>query len=163
MDQNQPLLLVAVYPGQPPAVVVEAARLAASMSCPLVCAYANPARYPVSESIDGSVKSAPLDPDFMDDDGETFPVQLATRLGRQLDPGCVQWRPLLLAGDAAAALARCAEILHASMIVVGTSTDHHSPLHKILSRSVAVKLGRAQRCPVLVVPVHHAPLGQDEQ
>ena len=163
MVQSQRPLLVAVYPGQPPAVVAEAARLAAAMNCPIVCAYANPARYPVSGSLDGSVDSAPLDPDFMDDDGDTFPVKLAARLGKQLDASHIQWRPLLLAGDAAAALARCAEIIHPSMIVIGTSTDNHSPLHKILSRSVAVKLARAQRCSVLVVPVHHAAQAQDGQ
>ncbi len=153
--QHQPGLLVGVFPGQSPAVAAEAARLAAALGRPLVCAYVNPARYPVSELVDGSVLSAPVDPDFMDDAGASFPAQLAATLEEQLAASHVQWRPLLLAGDPAQALARCAEILNASMIVVGTNTSKHVPLHKILSRSVAARLSRTQQRPVLVVPVHH--------
>lgn len=156
-------LLVGVFPGQSPAVAAEAARLAAAMDCPLVCAYVNPARYPVFESADGSEVSAPVDPDFMDDDGDAFPAKLAATLEQAFASHHVPWRPLLLAGDPAQALSRCAETLDASMIVVGTNTDSHSPLHKILSRSVAAKLGRAQRRPVLVVPVHKLIPQRDSQ
>lgn len=176
MEQHQPCVLAGVFPGQSPAVVEKAARLAAALGWPLICAYANPARYPVSESADGTVTSAPVDPDFMDDAGASFPAQLADTLAQQLnavrlnasrsnaaqpDAAALQWRLLLLAGDPAQALARCAAALGADMIVVGTHGDSHTPLRELVHRSVAVQLSRKQHHPVLVVPTHHGRTGQD--
>lgn len=165
MNQHQPCVLAGVFPGQSPAVVEEAARLAAAMARPLICAYANPARYPVSEVAGGAVTSAPVDPDFMDDAGDSFPAQLANTLERQLnamslDAEELQWRLLLLAGDPAQALARCADTLGAHLIVVGTHGDSHTPLRELVHRSVAVQLSRKQLRPVLVVPTHHGQPGQ---
>lgn len=162
MDATEPNVLAGVHPGQSPTVVREAARMARALGLPLVCAYSDPARFPVAQSPDGSVTSAPVDPDFMDDAGASFPVHLAGELAKLLEgvlpphPGGVpRWRTVLLAGDPADALARCAETVDAAMIVVGTHGASQAPLREILGRSVAARLARRQQRPVLVVPTHH--------
>lgn len=159
MSTPEPCVLAGVFPGQSTAVVHEAARLAAALGQQLICAYANPARYLVAEAADGTVTSAPVDPDFLDDAGESFPTQLASALEREL--AGLPWRPLLLAGDPAEALGRCADTLSAGLIVVGTHGDSHASLREILNHSVATRLARKQHRPVLVVPTHHGHDGQD--
>ena len=160
-SQSLQCLLVGVLPGQSPAVAAEAAKLSVGLGRALVCAPVNFARYLVSESADGSVISEPVNPDFMDDVGASFPATLTAALEQHVSSTQMQWRTAMLAGAAEQDLARCTETLDASMIVVGTSTDNHQPLHKILSRSVAARLSRARRRPVLVVPVHHGYPTQD--
>lgn len=162
MDATEPSVLAGVHPGQSPAVVREAARMAGALGLPLVCAYSDPARFPLAQSPDGSVTSAPVDPDFMDDAGASFPVHLAAELALLLDgalprdaDGVPGWRTVLLAGDPADALARCAETVNAAMIVVGTHGASQAPLREILGRSVAARLARRQQRPVHVVPTHH--------
>lgn len=157
MVQSSQCVLVGVRPGQPAAVVDEAGSLAAALGCQLVCAYSNPARFVISEAADGSVISAPVDPDFADDADEVFPARLAASLAAQLATVQVSWRTLLLAGDPAHSLARCAATLAASMIVVGTHGDARTSLRQVLSQSVAAKLARQQPLPVLVIPTHHRP------
>ncbi|MGO4385187.1 universal stress protein [Specibacter sp. RAF43] len=166
LPQPAPAVVVAgVHPGQSPAVAREAATLAAALGLELVCAYANPGRYVVAEAEDGTVTSASVDPDFdgtdLDDAGEAvFPPRLATFLGTVLEPLGVRWRPLLLAGDAADALARCAGTLNAALIVVGTHEDTHGgSMREFFRHSVATNLTRKQRRPVVVVPVHPGPAG----
>ncbi|PYI38559.1 universal stress protein [Arthrobacter psychrolactophilus] len=153
------VVLVGVHSGQLPAVVLEAAKLAAALDCPLVCAYANPARFAVQELDDGTVIAEALDPDYMDQQSlsgqaEEFPEQLAGELAEALQLCRVPWRSVLLAGDPARALAHCAETVGASMIVVGTHADTRTPLREILRLSVAAHLTRLASCPILVVPVH---------
>ncbi|MHA7270328.1 universal stress protein [Arthrobacter sp. HLT1-20] len=148
-------LLVGVYPGQPAVVLDEAAQLATALGCPLVCAYSNPARYLLSEAADGSVTSAPIDPDFADDADAQFPTRLAAALAEQLAGVPVAWRTLLLAGDPAQSLTRCANTLAAGMIVVGTHGDARASLRQVFSHSVAAKLARQQHRAVLVIPTHH--------
>ena len=162
MVATEPNVLAGVHPGQSPAVVLEAARMATALGFPLVCAYCDPARFPVAQSPDGSLTSAPIDPDVMDDAGTSFPVHLAAELAQLLDEtlpphndGVPRWRTVLLAGDPAEALARCAETVDAAMIVVGTHGASQAPLREILGRSVAARLARRQQRPVHVVPTHH--------
>lgn len=162
MDATEPSVLAGVHPGQSPAVVREAARMAAALGLTLVCAYSDPARFPLAQSPDGSFTSAPVDPDFPDDAGATFPGHLATELAQligqalpTLANGRPGWRTVLLAGDPADALVRCAEAVAAAMIVVGTHGASQAPLREILGRSVAARLARRQLRPVHVVPTHH--------
>lgn len=162
------VVLVGVYPGQLPAVVLEAAKLAAALDCPLVCAYANPARFPVQELDDGTVVAEAFDPDYVDPrllsgQAEVFPEQLAGELAQTLQLCRVPWRSVLLAGDPARALAHCAETVSASMIVVGTHGDTRTPLREILRLSVAAHLTRLASCPILVVPVHSDATGKGRQ
>lgn len=167
MDATEPCVLAGVHPGQSPAVVLEAARMAAALGLPLVCAYSDPARFPLAQSPDGSVTSAPVDPDIPDDAGTSFPGHLATELAQlvghslpQRAEGGPGWRTVLLAGDPADALARCAEAVDAAMIVVGTHGSSQAPLREILGRSVAARLARRQLRPVHVVPTHHGHTAQ---
>jgi nucleotide-binding universal stress UspA family protein len=159
-EQSAPVRIVAgVYPGQSPAVAQEAAMLAAALHGELVCAYVNPGRYPVAESPDGGIDSAPVDPDFEDDADASFPSGLATALAGQLDALGTAWRPVLLAGDVADALAHCADTLDAALIVVGTHGDSRTTLREVFAHSVATRLARRQLRPVLVVPTHHGHPG----
>ena len=57
-------VLVAVVPGQPTAVLDQAARLADDLDVPLVCANVDPNRYLVSSYVDGTVVALPYDPDL---------------------------------------------------------------------------------------------------
>lgn len=165
-DQAQPTprqacVLAGVFPGQPRAVVHEAATLAAALGHELVCAYVNPGRYVVSEASDGSVASASVDPDFDDTAEAAFPAELAADLNRQLAPQGHPWRPLLLAGEVAEALSHCADTLDAALIVVGTHGDVHATMRELFNHSVATRLARRQHRPVLVVPTHHGQHGSD--
>lgn len=158
MELHQPLpaaMLAAVFPGQSPSVVREAGTLAAALGHELVCAYVNPGRYVLSEASNGTVFSASVDPDFDDGAEASFPAGLTAALDQQLAPLHIRWRPLLLAGDVAEALAHCANTIDASLIVVGTHGDSHTTMHELFNHSVATRLARHQHRPVLVVPTHH--------
>lgn len=143
-------LVVGVVPGQPDAVVIQAAALAAQLDARLVCATVDRGRYVVEERPDGSIRSAPVDPDLPEADlpdvrlpelalpelplpeadaagttgraagADRVDPDLESRLGRLLDPTGVAWETRALAGDPAHALARLADTLDAAMIVVGT-------------------------------------------
>lgn len=160
MVQQAACILAGVFPGQSPEVVREAGKLASALGYSLVCAYSNPARYVLSEAPDGSVSSSPIDPDFADDTGDVFPASLTTALSEYLHGTNVAWRTLLLAGDPAHSLARCAATVAASMIVVGTHREAHTSLRQVFNHSVAAKLARQQHQPVLVIPVHHTSSAQ---
>jgi nucleotide-binding universal stress UspA family protein len=158
MDEQEPqpaCVLAGVYPGQSPAVVHEAAILAAALGRELVCAHVNPGRYMVSEGADGSETTASVDPDFDDDAEDAFPAGLTADLDRQLAPLGIPWRTLLLAGEVADALGHCANTLDAALIVVGTHGDTHTTMRELFNHSVATRLARRQHRPVLVVPTHH--------
>ena len=162
---QQPYILAGVIPGQSTTVVAQAAALAATLGATLICAYADPSRYPVTESPDGTVTSAPVDPDFIDDAEPSFPSRLATSLeslfaSLEVPGKHLPWHPLLLAGDPAQALGHCAQTLQAAMIVVGTHGDTHTALREIMHHSVAFQLARKQSCPVLVIPTHHGSATQ---
>lgn len=146
-------VIVGVVPGQPAHVVQEAAAFASRFESPLVCAYVNPARYPVEESADGSVESASIDPDFADDHEAVFDEALAESLRAALVDTAVPWRSLALAGDVAGALAHLGDTLDAAMIVVGAH-DHAfgGSLREFFNRSVGAQLAHRQGRPVVVVP-----------
>lgn len=152
---SSPPVVAGVYLGQSSAVVLEAAGLASDLGAELVCAYVNPGRYIVEESADGAVVSAPIDPDFDDTDDSVFPKKLAHALERQLARFDINWRTLLLAGDVAEALERCAKTLDARFIVVGTHGDARTPVRELFKHSVATRLVRRQHKTTVVVPTHH--------
>ncbi|WP_164520352.1 universal stress protein [Specibacter cremeus] len=147
-------IIVGVCRGQSPAVAAEAARLAGALGAELVCAFVNVARYVVTEDDDGNVTTASLDPDF-DDSEEEFPPEVAAALQSLLAPTGVSWRPVLLGGTVADALAGLAAAVSASMIVVGTHNDAHGGnMREFFRHSVANALARRQQLPVHVVPTH---------
>lgn len=146
-------VIVGVVPGQPADVVQQAAVFATRFGAELVCAYVNPARYPVEEAADGSVESASIDPDFADDHEAVFDEALARSLHDLLEATAVPWRTLALAGDVAGALGHLGATLDAAMIVVGAH-DHSltGSLREFFSRSVGAQLAHRQPRPVVIVP-----------
>ncbi|MFE4197424.1 universal stress protein [Paenarthrobacter sp. NPDC056912] len=146
-------ILVGVMPGQQPVVVEHAAQMAVAAGLPLVCAYADVTVYPVDGTTGGP--SAPIDPDGVDDRTQDVPQALRTALEAQLADFSVDWSTVLLAGEPSHALAREAESIGASMIVVGTREHTLTAAFKdVAAGSVARHLCHRQRRPVLVVPVN---------
>jgi nucleotide-binding universal stress UspA family protein len=170
-------LVVGVRAGQPDAVATHAAALAAQLGARLVCATVDAGRYAVEEHADGSIRSAPFDPDLADTDVgpagagagagaaadlgiDRIDPRLDERLHALLDPTGVPWESRALAGDPARALARLADALDAMMIVVGTHEGGlRGSLHELFNGSVAAHLTHRQHRPVVVIPL--SPVGLD--
>lgn len=153
--ENQQLhpVIVGVSPGQPPHVVLHAARFAARFNTDLVCAHVNPGRFATSESPDGSMLTAPIDPDFADEREIAFDARLAAALDELLAESDVSWRTLALAGDVATALGHLGDTLDASMIVVGAHEHSFSGgVQEFFNRSVGINLAHQQKRPVVVIP-----------
>lgn len=150
-------VVVGVSAGQPPQVVEQAAEFAARFGAELVCAHVNPGRFATAESPDGSVLTAPLDPDFADEHDAAFDARLAAGLAVLLDGSGIRWRTLALAGEVPTALAHLADTLDASMIIVGGHPHAlGGSLQDFFTGSVALALTRRQSRPVVVIPTHTA-------
>ncbi|WP_104090017.1 universal stress protein [Arthrobacter sp. GMC3] len=148
-------VIVGVSPGQSPHVAEQAAFFASRFGAELVCVFVNQGRLPVSEGADGSVTSAPIDPDYSDPAEEVFDSKLAAGLEHLLKETGVRWRTLVLAGEVSAALGRLAERLDAAMIVVGThEKSAGGSIQEFFNRSVATHLAHRQTRPVVVIPAH---------
>lgn len=155
-------ILVGVMPGQRPVVVERAAEVALSAGLPLVCAFVDVTVYPVDGTTGGP--SAPIDPDGVDDDAESAPESVRTAIATQLAEADLNWSIVSLAGEPARALAREAEDIGASMIVVG-SRDRKlgSAIKELTAGSIARQLCHRQDRPVLVVPVEpRVPVDDDD-
>jgi nucleotide-binding universal stress UspA family protein len=153
-SSDSPAIVVAVEPGQPDAVLLQASALAAGLGCRLVCAHVDRGRYPVEQRGDGSVVSLPFDPDLPEMGDDEFDPDLAAHVDRVLGRTGVPYAMRVLAGDPARALARLADTLDARLIVVGT----HQPglrrgVRDFFNGSVAVHLAHRQPRPVVVVPL----------
>lgn len=146
-------VIVGVSPGQPPHVVLHAARFAARFDTDLVCAHVNPGRFAMSESEDGSMQTASIDPDFADEREAAFDSGLAASLGEILANSDVRWRTVVIAGDVAAALGHLGDPLDASMLVVGAHERSFSgTVQEFFNRSVGINLAHQQLRPVVVIP-----------
>jgi nucleotide-binding universal stress UspA family protein len=162
------VIVVGVEDRMPPAVLVEAARLAQDLAAELVCGHVDRGQYAVSEDADGTVHSRPFDPDLPEQPDAVFPDELIAHIGAVLAGagfGAVTWSGRELAGDPAHALAHLADVLDARFIVVGT----HEPglrggLREFFQGSIATHLAHRQHRPVLVVPLGGIPssAGADE-
>jgi nucleotide-binding universal stress UspA family protein len=154
-------VVVGVVPGQPPAVVAEAARFAAAFGAELVCALVDPSRYPVPGAVGGEVQTTSIDPDLADDAELIFDPEVESAIAKTLAKTGVCWTVRALAGGPAVELARLADELDAIMIVVGTrEAGFRGTLHEFFSGSVAAQLAHHQHRPVVVVPLR--PVGIDE-
>lgn len=154
------VIVVAVEPGQPDTVLLQACALAADLGCDLICASVDLGRYPVEERPDGTVVSLPFDPDLPELGEEEFDPKLAAHIAALLAHVNVTYTLCGLAGDPARALAHLAETVDARLIVVGT---HHPGIrrgmHNFFTGSVAVHLAHRQHRPIVVVPL--APVTAD--
>lgn len=163
-------LVVGVVRHQPDAVVREAARFAARLGADLVCASVDVGRYIVQEHPDGTVTSAPVDPDLPELGEAVFDPEIEARLRELLGgpaddtgtadstedgtPPHVSWSTRALVGDPAQALGRLADALDAEAIVVGTrETGIRAGIQEFFSGSVAVHLAHRQHRPVIVIPL----------
>lgn len=146
-------VVVGVSPGQPPHVVLNAARFAARFDAELVCALVNPGRFATTEFPDGSMLTAPIDPDFADERESAFDARLAAALAETLAEASVDWRTVVIAGDVATALGHLADTLDASMIVVGAhERSVGGTIQEFFARSVGAQLAQQQRRPIVVIP-----------
>ena len=153
MTDSSGVLLLGVCREQDPSAPAQAAALAAQLGAELHCAWVDPARYTVQRLADGTVRSAPIDPEVQDVAVQPFPPQLNAQLAALLDPLAVRWRTHALAGSPSAELSALAERIDARMIVIGARRPSlRTSLHELLNGSVAAQLARTQLRPVLVVP-----------
>lgn len=154
-DARTGCILVGVFPGQPENVVREAARLAARLNAPLVCAHADDSGYMVQAMMDGSVSSLSFDPDLPELEEPRFDPALADHLAGLLDGSGIRWSTEEVSGEPALALGRLAESLGADFIVVGTRRPGvRGGLQEFFTGSMAANLAHRQHRPVVVVPVH---------
>lgn len=154
-------ILAAVVPGQPVAVLEQAARLADDLDVPLVCAYVDPDRYLVSSYVDGTVVALPYDPDLPETEEQRFDPELESQIRRVLDGRGIPYSLQQLAGDPAWSLARLADDLDVRYIVVGTrEAGLRGSLREFFNGSVAVHLAHRQHRPVIVVPLNPMPGAQ---
>ena len=154
------VIVVAVEPAQPDAVLQQACALATDLGCDLICASVDLGRYPVEERPDGTIVSLPFDPDLPELGEQEFDPELAAHITAVLAQENVTYTLCGLAGDPARALGHLAETVNARLIVVGT----HRPgirrgMHNFFNGSVAVHLAHRQHRPIVVVPL--APVTRD--
>jgi nucleotide-binding universal stress UspA family protein len=146
-------VVAGVMPGQPPAVVQNAARLAYSLNVKLICAYVDITSYLSNERDDQDLlPSAGVGQTV--DDAEQTSARLREHLQAVLGKAGIRWSLLTLVGEPARALARLADSADASVIVVGTREGRvGARLEQLLLGSVAVHLTHRQARPVVVVPL----------
>jgi nucleotide-binding universal stress UspA family protein len=145
-------VVVGILPEQPLWVVQVAAEYAKSFDAELVCVAADATRYAYQELPDGTLLSAPIDPDLAAAE-PMFSEERLAAIGSVLSPSGVRWSMRELIGIATDALIQVAEEENALMIVVGARPGGlRGALRNVLTGSVAVRLAHRQYRPVVVVP-----------
>jgi nucleotide-binding universal stress UspA family protein len=145
-------IVVGVLPDQPLWVLQVAGEYAKSFDAELICVAADATRYAYQELPDGTLLTAPIDPDLLAEEPMFTEARLA-EIGDLLDPSGVRWSMRELIGVAADALMRVAEEEDALMIVVGARPGgFRGALRNIFTGSVALRLAHRQYRPVVVVP-----------
>jgi nucleotide-binding universal stress UspA family protein len=145
-------VVVGILPDQPLWVVQVAADYARSFDAELVCVAADATRYAYQELPDGTLLTAPIDPDLAAA-GPMFSEERLAEVGSVIAPSGVTWRMRELVGVAADALMRVADEEDALMIVVGARPGgFRGALRQVFTGSVALRLAHRQYRPVVVVP-----------
>jgi len=158
VDPGPVRLVVGVTPGQPDAVVVEAAAIAQRIGGELELATVDVASYAVEQGPDGIIVALPLDADAPEAVTESFDPALAARIDALVAPTGVRYRCHALAGDPAQELAELAEAVGAQAIVVGVrERGLRTAAHEFLNGSVGAHLAHRQHRPVILIPVD--PIG----
>ncbi|GAA2753410.1 universal stress protein [Amnibacterium kyonggiense] len=152
-------IVVGILPDQPLWVVQVAADYARAFDAELVCVAADATRYAYQELPDGSLLTAPIDPDLASV-GPMFSEDRLEEIRTVLAPSGVPWSMRELVGLAADALMEVAEQEDALMIVVGARPGgFRGALRHAFTGSVALRLAHRQYRPVVVVPT--APAESD--
>lgn len=149
----EPVIVVGVMPDQPLWVVQVAGEFARTFRAQLVCVTVDATRYVLQDLPDGTLISAPIDPES-DDDEPMFPPERLEEIDALLEPMGVRWSMRELVGEAATSLMAVADEENALMIVVGTRQNGFSgAVRRFFGGSVAVRLSHRQYRPVVVVPI----------
>lgn len=145
-------VVAGVQPEQPLWVVQVAGEYAKAFGAELVCVSVDPARYAFQELPDGTMLTAPLDPDLLAG-VPGFPEGQRAAIDALLSPLGVTWSLQERTGGPAEALRQVAEEVDALMIVVGAARGGvRGALRTVLAGSVAGRLAHRQYRPVVVVP-----------
>lgn len=148
-------VIVGVHRGQALAVLMEAARLAAELRRPLLCAYIAEDSYLTEWDKADTVAGESLHPTEVGAGEGDAVIALSGAIEEALSgtDASPEWSLRLLAGDPAKALARLAAETEARIIVVGTHRrGFANTLENLLAGSVGARLAHDQRRPVVVVP-----------
>ncbi|MGN6742981.1 MAG: universal stress protein [Amnibacterium sp.] len=149
----EPVIVVGVLPDQPLWVVQVAGEFARTFRARLVCVSVDATRYVLQDLPDGTLISAPIDPD-LEQDEPMFPPERLEEIGALLAPMGVRWSMRELVGEAATSLMTVADEENALMIVVGTRQNGFGgAVRRFFGGSVAVRLSHRQYRPVVVVPI----------
>ncbi|WP_434922955.1 universal stress protein [Glutamicibacter sp. PAEs-4] len=136
-----------------PHVLATAAQLAGSLGTGLLCVHVDATGYPLEELPDGTVRSAPLDPESGEEAIVRFPQELLLQLDAQLAGTEVHWQAHATAGGPGQQLARLAVRHDAALIVLGVrQRSMANVIRELLNGSVVLHLTHRQRHPVLLVP-----------
>ena len=150
-------VIVGVHRGQSRAVLIEAARLAAELGRPLLCANVSEDSYLTEWDKPGEVAEESLHPTEVGAGEGEAALALTSAIESALADTGIEpsaWSVRLLAGDPAKALGRLAAETDARLVVVGTHRRGFSnTLENWLAGSVGARLTHDQRTPVVVVPV----------
>jgi nucleotide-binding universal stress UspA family protein len=152
-------VVVGILPEQPLWVVQVAGEYAKAFDAELVCVAADATRYAYQELPDGTLLTAPVDPDLIAV-GPMFSPERLAEIDEVLAPLKVRWSMRELVGVAADALMEVAEDVDALMIVLGARPGgFRGALRRAFAGSVAMRLAHRQYRPVVVVPT--APVDSD--
>lgn len=161
-DGPVPILLVGVDEDQSPVVVSTAAALAAQLGATVVCLNVQSGRLitqRLPEPLDRPTGQVGFDDG--DEPDNRFPEALDKHLTEVFSAAGVSWEAREVEGDPGKALARVAEELDATMIVVGTRRPGiRGRIEQLVDGSVAVHLAHRQSRPVLVVPQDPSQTGR---
>ncbi|QEP06839.1 universal stress protein [Glutamicibacter sp. ZJUTW] len=147
-----------------PHVLATAADLSGALGTRLLCVHVNAAGYLIEELPDGTIRSAPLDPESGEEAIARFPEELLLQLHAQLDGTGLDWQVHATAGGPAQQLAWLAVRHDAVLIVLGVrQRSLASIIHELLNGSVAVQLAHRHHHPVLLVPARPAESAEQDQ
>ncbi|MBM7460663.1 universal stress protein [Rhodococcus coprophilus] len=153
MNNPKPQVLVGVVPGTAATVVEAAAGLADDLGADLVCATVDASSEKVEQRPDGTVVSAPINPDLPFTETEEFDPRLRAEIAGVMDPLPVKWSVRALAGGPAQELARLADQLDAALIVVGSrESGFRGSVEEFFTGSLSVQLSHRQHRPVVIIP-----------
>lgn len=151
-EHSSRTVVAGVQPDQPLWVVQVAGEYAKAFGAELVCVSVDPARYAFQELPDGTLLTAPVDPDLLVGQPD-FPDEQRAAIDALLSPLGVAWSLQERTGGPAEALREVAEEVDALMIVVGAARGGvRGALRTVLAGSVAGRLAHRQYRPVVVVP-----------
>src|SRR5919205_1017626 len=105
---QEPVIVVGVLPDQPLWLLQVAGEFARTFRARLVCVSVDASRFTFQELPDGTLLSAPIQPELLEAE-EAFPPERQREIGDLLDPMGVQGSTRQLVGEPATALMRIAD------------------------------------------------------